>query len=131
MECGFYASDPWPPVPFQSVPHCGVRIGVLKSFNTDRDDEVAYTLELVTEGLVDEGAVCECVEGDIPVLFAETENISLSHQRLSAGEKTCVSPQFRTFGKYTIHLLKGKVLSMTVLRRPTARAVHIAGAGRV
>ena len=53
-------------------------VGVLKALDADRDDEVAHALELVAEGLVDERAVREGVEGDVAVLFAQAEDVGFA-----------------------------------------------------
>ena len=106
-------------------------VGVLKALDADRDDEVAHALELVAERLVDERAVGEGVEGDVAVLFAQTENVRLAHERLAAGEETGVGAERCALGQHAVHLLEGQVLLVAVLRRPAARAAHIAGARRV
>ena len=106
-------------------------VGVLKALDADRDDEVAHALELVAEGLVDERAVREGVEGDVAVLFAQAEDVCLAHERFAAGEEAGVGAELCALGQHTVHLLKGEVLLVAVLRRPAARAAHIAGARRV
>ena len=106
-------------------------VGVLKALDADRDDEVAHALELVAERLVDERAVGESVEGDVAVLFAQAEDVRLAHERLAAGEETGVGAERCALGQHAVHLLEGQVLLVAVLRRPAARAAHIAGARRV
>ena len=71
------------------------------------------------------------MEGDIAVLFAQAEDVCLAHERLAAGEETGVGAERCALGQHAVHLLKGQVLLVAVLRRPAARAAHIAGARRV
>ena len=71
------------------------------------------------------------MESDVAVLFAQTENVRLAHERLAAGEEAGVGAELRAFGQHAVHLLKGEVLLVAVLRRPAARAAHVAGARRV
>ena len=71
------------------------------------------------------------MESDVAVLFAQAEDVCLTHERFAAGEEAGVGAELCALGQHAVHLLKGEVLLVAVLRRPAARAAHIAGARRV
>ena len=61
----------------------------------------------------------------------QAEDVRLAHERFAAGEEAGVGAELCALGQHAVHLLKGEVLLVAVLRRPAARAAHIAGARRV
>ena len=106
-------------------------VGLLEALHADGHEEVAHPQHLLTEFLVDEGAIGEGMERHVPVLFAQADDILLPQQRLAAGKETGVGAQRLGLCQHPIHLLKGQALLVAVLRRPAAGAVHIAGGGGV
>ena len=106
-------------------------VGLLEALHADGHKEVAHPQHLLTELLVDEGAVGEGMDRHVPVLFAQADDILLPQQRLAAGKEAGVGTQCLGLCQHPIHLLKGQALLVAVLRRPAAGAVHIAGGGRV
>ena len=60
------------------------------------------------------------------MLFCQTENIRLPHQRLAAGEHIEIDPQLLALGDDLVHILKAEVVFVAVLARPAPHAVHIA-----
>ena len=106
-------------------------VGVLKALHADGDEEVAHPQHLLAEVLVDEGAVGEGVEGHVPVLLAEADDVLLADQGLAAGEEAGVGAQLLGLGEDPVHLVIREALLVAVLRRPAAGAVHVAGGGGV
>ena len=62
-------------------------VGFLKTLHADGHEEVAHPQHLLTEFLVDEGAVGKGMEGNIPVLFTKADDVLLPQQRLAAGKE--------------------------------------------
>ena len=88
-------------------------VGLLEAFHADGHEEIAHPQHILTECLVDKGAVGEGVERHITVLFAQADDVLLPQQRLAAGEKASVA------------------LLVAVFCRPAASAVHVAGGGGI
>ena len=106
-------------------------IGLLKALYADGHEEVAHPQHLLTELLVDEGAVGEGVERHVPVLFAQADDVLFPQQRLAAGEEAGVGTQGLGLGEHPVHFLEGQALLVAIFRRPAAGAVHIAGGGGI
>ena len=106
-------------------------VGLFKALDAHRDEEVPHPEHLLAEIIVDEGPVGEGVEGHIPVLFAQADDVLFPHEGLAAGEETGVGTQLLGLGQHTVHFLKGQALLVAVFRRPAAGAVHIAGGGGI
>ena len=53
-------------------------VGLLKALDADRDKEVADAQHLLAEGLIDERAVREGMEGDAAVLFAQADDVGFA-----------------------------------------------------
>ena len=106
-------------------------IGFLKALDGNRHKEIADPQHLPAEIIIDESAVGKGVECHIPVLFAQANDILFADERLAAGKEAGMGTQLLGLGEDSIHLLKGQALLMTVLCRPAAGAVHIAGGGGV
>ena len=106
-------------------------VGLLEAFHADGHEEIAHPQHILTECLVDKGAVGEGVERHITVLFAQADDVLLPQQRLAAGEKASVGAQLFGLGQHTIHFLKGQALLVAVFCRPAAGAVHVAGGGGI
>ena len=106
-------------------------IGFLEALDGDGHKEIADPQKLLAEVVIDEGAISEGVEGHIPVLFAQADDVLFADERLAAGEQTGMGAQLLGLGEDSIHLLKGQALLMAVFGGPAAGAVHIAGGGGV
>mgnify|MGYP000382244779 FL=1 len=61
------------------------------------------------------------------MLLGQLEDISLTHQRLAAGQHVQVHAQLLALGNDLVHILKAEVILVTVFTGPAAHAVHIAG----
>ena len=106
-------------------------IGFLEALDGDGHKEIADPQQLLAEVIINKGAVGKGVECHIPVLFAQANDILFADERLAAGKEAGMGTQLLGLGEDSIHLLKGQALLMTVLCRPAAGAVHIAGGGGV
>ena len=53
-------------------------VGVFKALDADRDKEVADAQHLLAEGLINERAVREGMEGDVAVLFAQVDDVGFA-----------------------------------------------------
>ena len=67
----------------------------------------------------------------IVVFLGQLEDISLTHQRLAAGQHVQVHAQLLALGNDLVHILKAEVILVTVFTGPAAHAVHIAGGSGV
>ena len=65
------------------------------------------------------------------MLLGQLEDISLTHQRLAAGQHVQVHAQLLALGNDLVHILKAEVILVTVFTGPAAHAVHIAGGSGV
>ena len=77
---------------------------------------------LLTELLVDEGAVGENVERHVPVLFAQADDVFFPQQRLAAGEEAGVGTQGLDLGEHPVHFLEGQALLVAIFRRRILQA---------
>ena len=65
------------------------------------------------------------------MLLGQLEDISLTHQRLAAGQHVQVHAQLLALGNDLVHILKAEVVLVAILACPAAHAVHIAGGSGV
>ena len=103
----------------------------LKALDGDGGEEVLDAQHLVGKGLVDEGAVGEGGKLAVRVRLAEAQDVRLAHERLAAGEEVEVDAQLLALAEDVLQLRIAEVEPIAVLRRPTARAVQVAGGGGV
>lgn len=96
-------------------------IGFLEALDGDGDEEIADPQKLLAEIVIDEGAISEGVEGHIPVLFAQANDILFADERLAAGKEAGMGTQLLGLGEDSIHLLKGQALPGGRIRRPSSR----------
>ena len=101
-------------------------IGRGSSLDREHEGDIAQFYDLFTERLIDEGRVRVDCKLHVVVLFCQTENIRLPHQRLAAGEHIEIDPQLLALGDDFVHILKAEVVFVAVLARPASHAVHIA-----
>ena len=101
-------------------------IGRGSSLDREHEGDIAQFYDLFTERLIDEGRVRVNRKLHVVVLFCQTENIRLPHQRLAAGEHIEIDPQLLALGDDFVHILKAEVVFVAVLARPASHAVHIA-----
>ena len=101
-------------------------IGRGSSLDREHEGDIAQFYDLFAERLIDEGRVRVDRKLHVVVLFCQTENIRLPHQRLAAGEHIEIDPQLLALGDDLVHILKAEVVFVAVLARPASHAVHIA-----
>ena len=106
-------------------------VGLRGALDGQHEGNVAQTHHLFAEGLIDEGGVGVDGKLHIVVLLGQLEDISLAHQRLTAGEHVQINAQLLALGDDLIHIVKAQVVLVAVLTGPAAHAVHIAGRGGV
>ena len=106
-------------------------VGVLVALERDGEHDVAQTLDLVAERLVDEGRVGEDVEEAVVVLLGKAQDVLLAHQGLAAGHHVEVAAKLGALRDDLVALLVREVLPLLVVSRPAANAVLVARAGGV
>ena len=106
-------------------------VGLRGALDGQHKGDIAQTLHLFTEGLVDEGGVGVDGKFHVVVLFCQLEHVLLAHQRLAAGQHIQVHAQLLALRNDLVHILKAEVVLVAVLACPAAHAVHIAGRGGV
>ena len=113
-----------------ALPTAGI-VGLRGALNGQHEGDVAQTDDFLAERLIDQGGVGVDGKLHIVVLLGQLEDISLAHQRLTAGEHVQINAQLLTLGDDLIHIVKAQVVLVAVLTGPAAHAVHIAGRGGV
>ena len=106
-------------------------VGLRGALDGQHEGNVAQTHHLFAERLIDEGGVGVDGKLHIIVLLRQLEDISLTHQRLAAGQHVQVHAQLLALGNNLVHILKVEVILVTVFTGPAAHAVHIAGGSGV
>ena len=106
-------------------------VGLRGALNGQHEGDVAQADDLFAERLIDQGGVGIDGKLHIVVLLGQLEDISLAHQRLTAGEHVQINAQLLALGDDLIHIVKAQVVLVAVLTGPAAHAVHIAGRGGV
>ena len=105
--------------------------GLFETFHRDGRHEVLHAQQVLGERVVDERGVRERGERAVVVLLAETDEVALAHERLSAAEQVEEHAQFLALRDDGVQLLEREVEPVAILGRPAARAVQVAGARRV
>ena len=106
-------------------------VGGGSALNGQHERNVAQPDHLLAERLINEGGVGVDGKLHIVVLLGQLEDISLTHQRLAAGQHVQVHAQLLALGDDLVHILKAEVVLVAVLTGPAAHAVHVAGRGGV
>ena len=104
-------------------------IGLLKALQGNGGNEILHPQHLLAEALVDQGAVGEREELTIRVHLAQLDEIRLTYQRLAASVNVHVGAKLLALADDGIHGFQAEVELVSILSRPTAGAVHIAGGG--
>ena len=102
-------------------------VGLRGALDGQHEGNVAQTHHLFAERLIDEGGVGVDGKLHIVVLLGQLEDISLTHQRLAAGQHVQVYAQLLALGNDLVHILKAEVVLVAILASPAAHAMHIAG----
>lgn len=105
--------------------------GLFETFHRDGRHEVLHAQQVLGERVVDERGVRERGERAVVVLLAETDEVALAHERLSAAEQVEEHAQFLALRDDGVQLLEREVEPVAILGRPAARTVQVAGARRV
>ena len=106
-------------------------VGLRGALNGQHKGNIAQTNHFLAERFIDQGGVGIDGKLHIVVLLGQLEDISLAHQRLTAGEHVQINAQLLALGDDLIHIVKAQVVLVAVLTGPAAHAVHIAGRGGV
>ena len=106
-------------------------VGLRGALNGQHKRNIAQTNHFLAERFIDQGGVGIDGKLHIVVLLGQLEDISLAHQRLTAGEHVQINAQLLALGDDLIHIVKAQVVLVAVLTGPAAHAVHIAGRGGV
>ena len=65
------------------------------------------------------------------MILAETDDVFLSHHRLTAGKEIHICTHFDALVYDVVHLLISQIHMISIFRRPAAGAFQIAGAGGI
>ena len=106
-------------------------VGLRGTLDGQHEGDVAQTDHFLAERFIDQGGIGVDGKLHIVVLLGQLEDISLAHQRLTAGEHVQINAQLLALGDDLIHIVKAQVVLVAVLTGPAAHAVHIAGRGGV
>ena len=102
-------------------------VGLRGTLDGQHEGDVAQTDHFLAERFIDQGGIGVDGKLHIVVLLGQLEDISLAHQRLTAGEHVQINAQLLALGDDLIHIVKAQVVLVAVLTGPAAHAVHIAG----
>ena len=102
-------------------------VGLRGALNGQHEGDVAQTNHFLAERFIDQGGVGIDGKLHIVVLLGQLEDISLAHQRLTAGEHVQINAQLLALGNDLVHILKAEVVLVAILASPAAHAMHVAG----
>ena len=102
--------------------------GLLVAFHRKRRHEVLHALQVVAEFLIDKRAVGEAEEGAFGMRLAELDQVVFAHQGLAARVDVHVGAQLFALADDVVDVFVGEVETVTVVGRPAALAVQVAGA---
>ena len=78
----------------------------IEAFQADSYGEISYTLHILAEFFIDQGAVGKCMEATVIVFLAQTDDVILSDQRFATGEEIQINAKLLTLGNDTVHIFK-------------------------
>ena len=96
-------------------------VGLRGTLDGQHKGDVAQTDDFLAERFIDQGGVGIDGKLHIVVLLGQLEDISLAHQRLTAGQHVQINAQFLALGDDLIHIVKAQVVLVAVLtgQQPT------------
>ena len=102
-----------------------------EAFQGNGEAQVSDLADLLRKLIIDQSSVRVGVELTVMVLFAELQDVCLADKRLAACEHVKVYAKLLALRDDAVQVLEAQVQLVSILGRPAASAVQVAGGGRI